>query len=60
MTNDERMTKHEARKTERSIQVLPAAPKLCEGGSFDHSFDIRHSDFVIWLTAIFNQNSQKP
>jgi hypothetical protein len=48
MTNVERMTKPEARKMARSIQVLPAAPKLREGGPFDHSFVIRHSCFVIF------------
>jgi hypothetical protein len=34
------MTKHEARKIARSIQVLPAVPKRREGGLFDYPFVI--------------------
>jgi hypothetical protein len=37
------MTKPEVRKTVRSIRHSPAAPKLREGGSFDRSFELRHS-----------------
>jgi hypothetical protein len=60
MTNSETMTKPEARKRARSIRALSAAPKLREGGSFDHSFDIRDSDFVIRPSAISNQKARIP
>jgi hypothetical protein len=53
MTKDETMTKPEARKAVRCIRHSPAAPKLREGGLFDHSFVIRHSSFVIFAWRMF-------
>jgi hypothetical protein len=57
MTNSETITKPKARKTARAVRHSPAAPKLREGGSFDHSFGLRHSTFVIRKSAIRNQQS---
>jgi hypothetical protein len=47
MTKVERMTKPEARKMARSIQVL----------SFDYPFDIRHSSLVILSTFDIRHSS---
>jgi hypothetical protein len=50
MTNVERMTKPEARKMARSIQVLSFDyPFDIRHLSFGHSFVLRHSCFVIWI-----------
>jgi hypothetical protein len=42
MTKSETMTKPEVRTAARCPRHSPAAPKLREGGSFDHSFELRH------------------